>query len=304
MEPFFSIIIPTYNRALLIKKAIESVLQQNFYDWELIIVDDGSTDNTRGIVESYSNNRIRYIYQQNAERSEARNNGIKNAQGEYICFLDSDDYFLPNRLSLLFKELHCRNFPIAAFYTGAGIEANKSISIKEYQIFSENIFNHIILAAIHSQQTCIHSTILQEINYDKRFYIGEDTELWLRIADKFQFIYLNNQQTVIVVDQEERSVNVKLHNVYLEYLRTLQYIFSNQRIGNKISKAIKKRMIGNCYFGIAKYLIYNNDRWGAVKNLVVAIVLDFFHFQTKYRLRITLNLLSINGIEKAKQLVF
>jgi glycosyltransferase involved in cell wall biosynthesis len=91
-SPFFSIILPTYNRASFISKAIESVIDQLYNKWELIILDDGSTDNTKEIVLSFNDDRIRYIYQENKERSAARNNGIRNAKGEYICFLDSDDY--------------------------------------------------------------------------------------------------------------------------------------------------------------------------------------------------------------------
>lgn len=88
----FSVIIPTYNRASMLPKAIESVLAQTYPNWELIIVDDGSTDNTKELVANFieKDGRIKYIYQENAERSAARNNGIKNAKGEYICFLEQN----------------------------------------------------------------------------------------------------------------------------------------------------------------------------------------------------------------------
>ena len=97
--PFFSIIIPTYNRAHVIMRPIDSVLRQTFEDWELIIVDDGSTDDTKSIIESYHDNRIRYVWQENQERSAARNHGIALAKGEWICFLDSDDDYYPNHLA-------------------------------------------------------------------------------------------------------------------------------------------------------------------------------------------------------------
>jgi glycosyltransferase involved in cell wall biosynthesis len=96
-KPFFSIIIPSYNRAALIIETLNSVCSQTFQNWECIVVDDGSTDTTRDVIEALSiqDDRIRYIYQDNAERSNARNNGIRNAKGEWICFLDSDDAFDP-----------------------------------------------------------------------------------------------------------------------------------------------------------------------------------------------------------------
>ena len=92
---YFSIILPTYNRADFLPKTIESVISQSFTSWELIIIDDGSTDNTKILVEKYqkSQNQIRYIYQKNSERSAARNNGIKNSNGQWICFIDSDDMY-------------------------------------------------------------------------------------------------------------------------------------------------------------------------------------------------------------------
>ena len=107
MRPFFSIIIPTYNRGHVLGKTIQSVINQNFNDWELIVVDDGSTDNTKNIINDFSKNdsRIRYIYQDNQERSAARNNGIENSNGKYICFLDSDDEYLQHHLSTFYDEI-------------------------------------------------------------------------------------------------------------------------------------------------------------------------------------------------------
>lgn len=97
--PFFSVIIPTYNRASIVTRAINSVLSQTFDNFEIIVVDDGSTDATKGIVLSLKDTRIRYIYQENRGVCAARNNGTSNAQGEYFVFLDSDDYTLPNWLN-------------------------------------------------------------------------------------------------------------------------------------------------------------------------------------------------------------
>jgi len=98
--PKVSVIIPTYNRADVIGGAIQSVLDQTYADWELIIVDDGSRDNTQDIVASYNDPRIRYIYRDNTGTPGARNTGIQASTGEYVAFLDSDDMFLPDKLQL------------------------------------------------------------------------------------------------------------------------------------------------------------------------------------------------------------
>lgn len=98
VRPFFSIIIPTYNRAHSIKQAINSCLSQTFIQFEVVIVDDGSNDDTDQIVRSVDDHRIVYISQQNAGASIARNTGAAYARGEYLAFLDSDDEFLPGKL--------------------------------------------------------------------------------------------------------------------------------------------------------------------------------------------------------------
>ena len=97
--PKVSVIIPTYNRARYVTRSIDNVLAQSYKDYEIIVIDDGSTDDTKKIIEPYFSS-IKYIYQENAGVSNARNNGIKNAKGEWIAFLDSDDEWLPEKLAV------------------------------------------------------------------------------------------------------------------------------------------------------------------------------------------------------------
>jgi len=116
-RPFFSIIIPTYNRAYIIKQAIESVLRQNFNDWEMIIVNDGSTDNTSEVVKPYlTNSRISYYkFDKNKGVNIARNFAIAKAKGAYILPLDSDNQLLEGSLQLIFNILNKTNKDLAFF---------------------------------------------------------------------------------------------------------------------------------------------------------------------------------------------
>src|SRR5688572_16056491 len=91
----FSVVIPAYNRAGLIERAIKSILLQSYTNVEIIVVDDGSTDNTKEVVSRFNHANLKYIYQENRERGAARNNGVKNAHGAYVVFLDSDDFLYP-----------------------------------------------------------------------------------------------------------------------------------------------------------------------------------------------------------------
>ena len=108
-NPFFSIIIPTYNRANFIKKTMQSILNQSYTNFEIIVIDDGSTDNTKEIIDSIDDIRIQYYFQENKERGAARNFGTKKAKGKYITFLDSDDLFMPTHLEQAFKFIKLNN---------------------------------------------------------------------------------------------------------------------------------------------------------------------------------------------------
>ncbi len=101
-----SVVLPTYNREKTILSSIESVLSQSFKDIELIVVDDGSTDRTRELVESIDDSRIEYVYQNNAGACVARNTGIKLSKGDYIAFQDSDDFWYPEKLAKQIEAFH------------------------------------------------------------------------------------------------------------------------------------------------------------------------------------------------------
>lgn len=124
-NPIFSIIVPTYNRDTLLKRAIDSILAQTFKEFELIIVDDGSTDNTKELIKHYEDNRIVYIYQENGGINSARNKALKNARGEYIAFCDSDDSWFPEKLEKhMQKYLEDREIKVVYDLTGIIREEN------------------------------------------------------------------------------------------------------------------------------------------------------------------------------------
>lgn len=193
--PFFSIILPTYNRASFLSRSIGSVLTQDFQDWELLIIDDGSTDHTKEIVNSFNDQRIKYVYQENSERSAARNNGINQAQGAWLCFLDSDDEYNTNHLSYLLEFIKKENPSLGLIATGLLIDnGNRSIK-KDFLDLQANLLEEIGRKFLLPSQVCVHSTILSNEKFDPRFRLWEDTHLWLRIAAQYP-VYQIEKYTV------------------------------------------------------------------------------------------------------------
>ena len=127
-EPFFSVTLTTYNRASLLKRALDSLMAQVEINWEAIIIDDGSTDNTRSVIDPYLDNgrRIRYVYQKNAGYAMAKNTGIFLSNGKFITFLDSDDEYLPNHLQS--RKGILNNHPETDFlYGGVTVSGNQFV---------------------------------------------------------------------------------------------------------------------------------------------------------------------------------
>jgi glycosyltransferase involved in cell wall biosynthesis len=259
----------------------------------LIIVDDGSTDNTKEVIKGYNDGRIRYIYQDNAERSAARNNGIENAQGEYICFLDSDDYFLPERLEKLYEFIQKESKPQALIFTDVQYVKEGDKLTVSYKSIEGNQLNYVAQNTIGVPQVCIYHSLLQEHYFNTKFNIGEDTELWLRIADKYPIIYQKNNATFVATDHSERSVNLKKNNSPAEQRQTLKYMFTPPHPGAKVDKKLQKRILANSFFNSAKHFMYNGKKINAILNVLKSICIDINSVQLKHRLYCLLNLILV-----------
>ena len=274
-DPFFSIIIPSYNRANILPVTIESVLNQTYNNWELIIVDDGSTDNTKEIVKNTADPRITYIFQENSERSVARNNGIKNARGRWICFLDSDDAFKENHLITLFENIEndkkdSRN--IEFYFTSQEIHYTNNNTRKIINTnFDHNQANYFFASeSIVPGRVCISKNVLVKLNFDENILIVEDSDLWFRIScyHKAKFI---DKATFIYKIHEDNSINVK-NNAYLTRLKGLKRTFSKPEKKHLKKKQIKT-ILNNCYFGIHRYYIARNEIIKSRVSLLKSIIL-------------------------------
>jgi len=203
----FSIIIPTYNRATRISGTIQSVLNQNYKDFELLIVDDGSTDHTEEVVCSVKDERIRYFRKANEERAIARNFGIERAKGDYITFLDSDDLLYPHYLEESLKVIRSNNNP-EWLHLAYEIKDEKGQVIRKENKRNGDI-NKTLISGNHL--SCIGVFVRNDIIQKHKFNIdpdiigSEDYVLWMELACLYPLRY-SNRISAFMVQHSGRSV--------------------------------------------------------------------------------------------------
>jgi glycosyltransferase involved in cell wall biosynthesis len=186
-----SVIIPTYNRAHYIKECIISVLEQTYVNLEVLVIDDGSTDNTENIVNSIQDSRLRYIRQENKGRSHARNLALSMAHGKYITFLDSDDLYLPEKIELQVNYLKMHP-NVAMVYTSAYcINHTGKKCIGKYEakisgyIYQQIAFFTPVTITLPTVMTYKH--VMDHVGgFDENMYRFEDTDMWRRISKYYR----------------------------------------------------------------------------------------------------------------------
>ncbi|MGB7842222.1 MAG: glycosyltransferase [Salinimicrobium sp.] len=180
MNNIISIIIPTFNRANSLPYAVKSVLEQTAPNWELVIVDDGSTDDTQKILKEYlGKERINYHFQENSGVSIARNKGVELSRGDYVIFLDSDDHFYPDLISNL-NEIKFENYDLICWQVSKIIDGKPSLW-KPQKL--EKIYNNII-ASFLAGSICYKKDLLLKVGgFDPEMNFGENYELGIRISN-------------------------------------------------------------------------------------------------------------------------
>ena len=207
MESTITIIIPTYNRANRLIQTIHSVTKQRYPNFELIIVDDGSTDNTSSVVKSFTDNRIHYFYKPNEERAIARNFGISKAKGNYITFLDSDDGLYPHFLEEAASLIREKDNPEWLHLAYEIIDEKGKILRRENQRLGN--INQSLLTGNHL--SCIGVFLRKDIaktnpfNQDPDIIGSEDYLLWLQLSRRYTLHY-SNRISAYITQHSDRSV--------------------------------------------------------------------------------------------------
>ena len=204
--PTVSVIIPTHNRDWLISKTIAYVLNQSYVNFEIIVVDNGSTDNTQSVVESIPDGRIKYIYQDDSgSPAKPRNTGIAASTGNYIAFLDDDDVWYPDKLEHVMYAFESVPYPDIVCHDQYENSHGAISKRLRYKSIRENTFNHLLFHGncLSGSATTVKKDALLAANgyrEDQEFFEIEDYDLWIRLAllnKKFHFLSIPLGELVI-----------------------------------------------------------------------------------------------------------
>jgi glycosyltransferase involved in cell wall biosynthesis len=182
--PTITTIIPAYNQGHFLADAINSVLAQTYQDFEIVVVDDGSTDDTAAIAQSFTDPRVRYIYKQNGGLSSARNEGLRHAQGQFISYLDCDDCFLPEKLEILIGEMS--NYPDLGLVAGQAVpvdEHGRHIGKTFATPLPADLRQLLLGNPLHVGSVLVRRNWQEQVGFfDETLRSYEDWDMWLRLA--------------------------------------------------------------------------------------------------------------------------
>lgn len=234
-----SVIIPLYNKAGSIAQALDSVLAQEYQDFEIVVVDDGSTDGGASVVENYGDVRIRLVRQENAGVSAARNRGIEEARGEYVAFLDADDVWMPgflSEISALQREFpQCRAQATNYVFNSNGVKSPTILRKIPFSGERGGLPNYFEVAScshppVWTSAVCIERALLQEIGgFPVGIKSGEDLLTWARVAVRTDWAYSMREMAQYNFDQvsikepptripeEIDVVGVELKNLWVRF---------------------------------------------------------------------------------------
>ena len=248
----FSVIIPLYNKAPYVAKAIESVLGQTYRDFEVIVIDDGSTDQSLEVAKTFENKSITIVSQPNSGVSTARNNGVKIAKYPYICCLDADDWWHPTFLEEMKRLI--TDFPDAGIY-GSGYYIVKNgqeriAPIGVPQGFERGIIDY---CEVYAKTLCMPLTSIsvvipkhifdEEKGFKSQLKFGEDFDLWIRIALKHKVILVNKPLAYYNQDVDINNRGVAVHKIYSpenHYIFNLDYLYDNEKNNHRLKILLDK----------------------------------------------------------------
>jgi glycosyltransferase involved in cell wall biosynthesis len=295
---FFSLIIPTYNRASIITETLKSVQEQTYKNYEVIIVDDGSNDDTDKIISTFLNNNnltnFHYFYRENAERGAARNFGLSKATGEWISFLDSDDCIYENHFQKAYDFLK-ENPNANVFHSAYEYRDNNDVLINKIKYPKNSSLNKLILNG--NIFSCFGMFIKKEITQELKFNESrdlsgsEDWLLWLKIAARYEILF-QPEITGKLVQHNGRSVLSFNEQKLLSRKEILVRSLNNDSLFlKKYGKSIIKKIEAHMLTYISLHLILSNKKTRGINFFLKGIYINFFELFTKRTIAIIKHLI-------------
>ncbi len=263
-----SVVIPVYNREKLVGRAIKSVLDQTFGDYEIIVIDDGSVDGTKKVVQRYKG-RIKYIYQENKGISTARNRGIQEASGEYIAFLDSDDTWAPEKLEIQL-DLMQKNERLGlvcsrmVILNENGDQCGMKPEKKTGKNFKElvEIGGDLPTSSVMTRRVCFEEVGM----FDESLVMMEDFEMWVRIASQYD-IYMDEDKILAHYYRHDRQITKSRTLVYETTVQLHKKILGHFGATKDFPRKIVKRKISSNEYVLSRIYYRKRDYRNAFKVL-------------------------------------
>jgi cellulose synthase/poly-beta-1,6-N-acetylglucosamine synthase-like glycosyltransferase len=262
MSDLVSVIIPTFNRESVIHRAIQSVLNQTYKNIEIIVVDDGSSNEiTKNLIEKIDNKSIKYFYQKNSGVAHARNSGARIASGMWLSFLDSDDEWLPEKLSRQMEFLK-NNVHFQIAYTDEIWKRNNDIVTRKkfQQKVHGQIFEDCVKQCLIAPSSVIlHQKLFWEMKgFDESFVVCEDYDLWLRISSQYE-IALISEPLIIKHGGHVDQLSTKYFAMDMWRLKAMHgLLMSHSDLPENSKKLLLNRMKEKGFILIKGYEKYQN----------------------------------------------
>ena len=255
-SPLISVVIPTHNRAELLKRAVRSVLGQTYRNLEIIVVDDASSDNTQVAVESFGDNRIRYIrHQTNRGGAAARNTGIQVARGDFIAFLDDDDEWVPEKTEEQLKLLRAYDMVMCT----SNLNTDDLRKLEHVKEVSLDALREARFTSGGTGILMVRAGIVKELLFDESLPRGQDWDLFIRLAQRHTIGYLNMRLVRYNEGQHARISN-RIKNVAIEEIEKRSIVLEKH-----------KEFFGRRWYGrhMAGWLLYGikdrDNKWLYIK---------------------------------------
>jgi glycosyltransferase involved in cell wall biosynthesis len=277
-SPLVSVVITTYNYARFLPGAIEGALAQTYPKIEVVVVDDGSTDHTREVVDAYASRGVRYVYQGNLGPGPARNRGLRETKGLLVAFCDADDVFMPDKIAT--QLAHLRRHPEVGLVSAHGYATDEDLRptsiVHAARGDSVYVFEALLVRNVVLNPTCVlaRRSTLESVGGFSDLPRWEDWDTWLRVAKRFPIGFVD--QPVAWVRRHDASLSPIDGGHRLE----LDGRILARHIGDVASRrkraVIRVRARSNAYFHAATTTVARGERRGARRFAIMAFALDPF----------------------------